>query len=251
MVEDPTVSTAWAVLTLLLAEQGIEWEKPAPMELAARFQPRRALVLGRIHHGGDWDVFPQATEQLSLALAGAVSVGLVQEDVFEGQVFDPSLTLVHLTGSRLEGFGAPARQALKAYLDRGGILLVDSAVGHKEFFEQAKKMLEGLFGQGALKPIPANDPLITGEFAGGIGNDLREVRYSPAAAARLGKPAGPPQLWAVRSDGQPVAVVSHLGITAPAGGDPPERYVGYVPEDARRIALNLLLYAYALQRQAN
>lgn len=250
LAENDAIATAWAVLTLCRARQELQSAQPAPTKVAQQVRPRLLLVIGRIHHAGDWNVFPRAEEQWSYALAGAVSVGLQRQDVFAGQDYNPAMTLVHLTGTRLEGFGAPARSALRAYLQRGGMVLIDPAGGGKLFFEQAKAMLEQAFGSEAVVPLPSDSPLLTGRFAGDVGSDVSRVRFTPTAAKRVGKPQGPPRLWGVRQGDRIVAVLSEFSLTAPSAGPVPEGCAGYAPDDAKRIALNVLLYTYAARQQA-
>lgn len=248
LAEDPCVATAWAVLSLCRVRQEFRTSSPAPARLAGTVEPRLRLVIGRVRHGGDWDVFPRTEEQWSEALASAFSVGLVRRDIFAGQDYHSAAVLVRLTGTRLEGFGAPAREALQTYLRRGGMVLIDSARGEEAFFEQARDLLERLFGPGSVTLLPADSPLLTGRFAGGVGNDVSRVRFVAGNSAAAGE--GPPALWAAREEtGRIVAILSRHSLAIPAEGEPPPS-AGYSPSDASRIALNILLYAHAARQQA-
>lgn len=253
LAEDDAVATAWAVLTLCRARQELQAAQPAPTKIAPTYTPRLLLVIGRVHHAGDWNTLEHTEEQWSEALAGAFSVGLKRQDVFAGQDYDPNVALVHLTGTRLEGFGAPARAALKAYLDRGGMVLIDSAAGGREFFDQTKDMLTQMYGPNSVAPLPPDDPLTTGRFAGDVGSDVSRAKFTPAAARDAGRAEGPPVLWAVKDQGRLVAILSRYSLAVPANGDPADvqkTFAGYDPADAKRLAVNVLLYTYAARQQA-
>ncbi|MBN1555845.1 MAG: DUF4159 domain-containing protein [Phycisphaerae bacterium] len=250
LAENDAIATAWAVLTLCRARQELLAAQPAPTRMAPEFRPRKLLILGRIHHAGDWDIFENTEDQWSDALAGALSVGLKRQDVFAGQDYNPAVALVHLTGTRLAGFGAPARAALKEYLQRGGMVLIDPARGGEEFFTQAKTMLEAMFGSQSLAPLAPDDPLITGRFAGDVGSDLTRVKFTPAAAKSAGRQEGPPVLWAVKEQGRLVAILSRYSLTPFPKNEFPNPPASYAPDDANRVALNVLLYTYAARQQA-
>jgi hypothetical protein len=250
LAEDDTVATAWAVLTLTRARQELQAAQPAPTKVAPVFTPRLLLVVGRIHHAGDWNIMEHTEQQWSNALAGAVSVGLKRRDVFAGQDYDPNVALVHLTGTQLAGFGAPARDALKAYLQRGGLVLIDPAMGGNEFFEQAETMLEQIYGMGSVVMLPPDSPIITGRFAGGVGTDVSNAKFTPAAARQAGREQGPPVLWAVKDKGRIVAILSRYSLAVPTADESSALLSGYHPADAKRLAANILLYTYAARQQA-
>ncbi len=249
LAEDTSVATAWAVLSLSRARQELQAAQPTPTKLAPVHRPKLLLVIGRIHHNGDWNALEHTEEEWSDALAGAVSVGLKRQDVFAGQDYDPNVALVHLTGTKLEGFGSPARSALRAYLDRGGVVLVNPATGGREFFEQTKDMLEQMYGPASFSLLSMDDPILTGRFAGDVGSDVSSARFTPAAAKHAGREQGP-VLWAVKDKGRIVAIVSRYSLGSPAAPDAPDLFAGYAPADAKRIATNILLYTYAARQQA-
>ncbi|MBN1942674.1 MAG: DUF4159 domain-containing protein [Phycisphaerae bacterium] len=249
LAEDDAVAAAWYVLTLCRARQELLAAQPEPTKIAPAFHPGMLLLVGRIHHAGDWNAQEHTEDRWSEALAAAVSVGLKRQDVFAGQDYNPGVAMVHLTGTRLEGFGAPARAALKTYLQRGGMVLIDPAAGGREFFDQARDMLVRMFGPGSITLLPPDDPLVTGRFAGDVGSNLSAVRLTPAAAQHAGRAQGPPILWVVKDQGRIVAVLSRYSLAVPSAEAPSDPPAGYDPADAQRIAINVLLYTYAARQQ--
>ncbi len=208
-------------------------------------QPLRHIQVGRLMHGGDWNTAPGATAALSRSLSRAISVGLQSRSVDAGESIPRELRLLWLTGSQFEAFRPSEMENLRSYLDAGGLLLLDAAYGDEAFYDRALAQLEQLYGAQAIKPLPADHPLLTGKFAGELGSNIMSVAYNVAARNVLGRRQGPPSLVGVWHDGRLVAVASRLALASPAEGSPPYDCVGYSVRDARRIVLNVVLYAEA------
>jgi hypothetical protein len=226
-----------------------KFSPPEPSLVAPK--PTRLITIGRLRPPGDTSRYPAAARRLSETLAEAISVGLKQRLIQPGGPIAADLPLVWMTGSHLRNFRGT--KPLSHYLETGGMLLADSADGRQKFIDQTVVMLEGIFGPGSVKPLPADHPLVTGRFADGLGSDITKVHFTPAAVkVNGGRKVGSPKLLAVRYNGRIVAVLSRFSITRPAAdsGRTPPDYVGYAPADARRIALNVLLYAIAARQGA-
>lgn len=213
-------------------------------------QPLRRIQIGRLMHGGDWNTAPGATLALSRDLTRAISVGLQSRSVDAGEAIAPELRLLWLTGSQYGTLRPGEIANLRSYLDGGGMLLVDAAYGDEAFYGRALAQLEQLYGAEAIRPLPADHPLLTGTFAGELGSNLTSVAYNPAARSVLGRRQGNPSLMGVWHDGRLVAVASRLALASPTEGSPPYDCVGYSVRDARRIVLNVVLYAEAARHAA-
>lgn len=244
-----TSTDAYALLgniAALAAEAGLENRKFDPMlQPAPDVAPPHVVTLARLVHAGDWQAGPHATSALSRTLSAAISVGVKGVNAKADQDIPAQAALLWLTGSTFEGLLPAHREKIRAYLDAGGLLLIDSAYGGEAFYAQALRELALLYGPDAVRPVPLDHPLLTGEFAGDLGNDITMVSFSEAARKKVGRSKGRPPLVGIERDGRLVAVASPLGLAAPVAGDPPYDYVGYVPDDARRVMLNVLLYAMA------
>jgi len=205
--------------------------------------PARTIKLARVKHGGDWDVCPQALGRLGDVLAEALSLGVTEAQAVDlSKPVDAPVSLLWLTGTRAPNMLASQRTHLKNYLAAGGMLFVDSAMGSKEFSEAAAAMLAEMFPAGSLQDLPADHPLVTGEFAGGMGGDLTQVRYTRAAAAET--PADKPvKLTAVTIDGRIAVVLSRYSVICPLLAQPTYGCKGLATPDAARLAANVVLYA--------
>ncbi|RKY23546.1 MAG: hypothetical protein DRP83_09075 [Planctomycetota bacterium] len=220
-----------------------------------KFKPDRFLVIGRLvgQGGGVADNFARACEKLSDALAGGVSIGAGYRSIVypaKNKAIPPDVSLVWLT-TRKPGDVARALSgdALDEYISRGGVVMIDSASGDWANFQAAKAWLGKKFGSDALGRLGPDSPLMTGQFAQGLGNDITSVGYNADLAAMLGASTGRPRLWVVYRSGRVAVVLSRFALAGPAAGAAGglEKIHGYKPIDARRIVINILIYANAGQ----
>lgn len=228
----------------------------APASAGGSLPPVKASIrVARLRHGGDWNVCAGAVSKLQGILARSLSLGLsLGPAVDPGDGVNEGLTLLWMTGTKPARLTPSQRAKLKVYLISGGTLLIDSAMGDKALFEDAKAMLEEMFGPGSVSELPADHELITGAFAGGMGCDLTRATYT--RAARTGNPMtgakgyepGPPPLLHVEIAGRVAVVLSPLSITGPLQGQPLYNCHGLSPQDAARLAVNLTLYAVTRKR---
>jgi hypothetical protein len=90
-------------------------------------------------------------------------------------------------------------EQLKVYLAQGGTLVVTACCGRKAFDDSFGPMIERMYGPGALVPVDADDPVITGRFLIGgatvetavtspMGSDLRRPRLRRSRGGRFVPP---------------------------------------------------------------
>ena len=198
------------------------------------------VALARVRHKGDWSTCPRMESRLSEVLARAVSVGIRETPPVDlSQDVPHHIPLLWMTGSQGPDLSAEQIQRLKKYLRAGGTLMIDPAVGKVEFFDAASKMLKDAFGPGSLKRLAAGHPLLSGNFADGMGSDVGKAAFTRAA----GKAQSVPELWHVDIDGRAAVVLSRYGLTCPVEGNPTFGQLGLATDDARRLAANVVLYA--------
>ncbi len=216
-------------------------------------QPKRAIArrripIARLRHAGDWNVCKGAMDRLSDVLAGSISVGLdVSPAVDASASIAPGIPVLWMTGTTPAGLTAGQKAKLKAYLTGGGTLMIDSAMGTEPLIADARAALEEMFGAGAVREMPADHPLLTGAFAGGLGSSLAKVRYTRAVGGDSGK-AGPPKLFLVEIAGRAAVILSPMSVVAPLQGQPVYNCKGLAGPDAARLAANVVLYAAAGKR---
>jgi hypothetical protein len=149
--------------------------------------------------------------------------------------------ILWLTGRQSATLSDEAAKAVQAYLDQGGFLVADAALGDTRF---ATSLAETAGRLGLkLRPLAADAPIVTGKFAGGAsGYDLSKVRFSiQLKVKRIGQ-AGPALQGIYRNDTL-VGVFSPYDLMFSQTGCPAFGNLGYEPDDARAIITNILLGA--------
>ena len=216
---------------------------------------KSSVRIARLRHAGDWDVCKGGMGKLADVLANSFNIGLkVAPAVDASAEIDPKISVLWMTGTTPAKLTAAQEAKLKAYLASGGTLLIDSAMGTRPMIDDARAALAKMFGPDAVKEMPADHPLITGAFAGGIGCDLTHADYTRAAktgnpmgGTEVAKP-GPPKLLYVEINGRAAVVVSPLSIVVPLSGQRIFNCRGLSEPDAARLAANVVLYALAKRR---
>ncbi len=143
----------------------------------------------------------------------------------------------------LEGSGtgrAAQRQALKAYLAKGGFLWAEAAGGAGAFDQSFRKLAADLGWE--LKDIDKTAPLVTGQFQAAAGYDLsKDVRFRHALKlARAGRASA--DLVGIYQDGKLVGVYSPLDVVFSSTPYEAGGCRGYEPEDAAAVAANIFLF---------
>src|SRR6266567_6118887 len=96
---------------------------------------RDQLVLGQIVHNGDWDPTPHGLPNLLKTIDQTTTLHVqfkrVPVDPEKGDIF--SFPVLYMTGQRAFKFTEATHERLREYLDNGGVLFVDCAVGNSEF----------------------------------------------------------------------------------------------------------------------
>jgi len=164
------------------------------------------------------------------------------------ELTDPSLfqyPIVFLNGRSAFQFTAAERQQLQAYLERGGTLFADAICGNAAFGESLRAEMRVLFPDRPLERIPVSHRLFSPR---GGGETIHEVsrRASPQAPGvdpRVGdRVTGEPQLEGIVIDGRLAVIFSPLDVSCALAGHESPDCLGYVREDAARIAINVLFY---------
>lgn len=204
--------------------------------------PRGAVRIARLVHEGGWNLLPHAEVRLAKLLSKTARIDVVarsrplrptDEAIYEYPV-------VFMTGVGPFEWTENDRAALRAYLKRGGFLLVNNGCGRRAFDRSFRENLAKLFPDSPLKPLPADHPIYTAQ----TGIDVGQVRYRPGLAKELGVQAtNRPPLEAVLLDGRACILYSPYDLACALSGVRPFGSRGYQEEGGRRLAMAMLLFA--------
>ncbi|MAT15863.1 MAG: hypothetical protein CMJ46_11415 [Planctomyces sp.] len=208
---------------------------------------RGLLQVARLKHSGSWDTAPLALHNLLVALNEAVGLTAKTDSV----VLAPSeealarYPIVYTHGRSAFQLSDAEISRLRRYLDNGGFLFADACCGNPVFDQSFREMVKQLYPDKELERIPANHPLFTAQ----VGHDLEQVRRrQPPAGREAGIDSsdvvvGEPFLEAINFNGRLTIIYSKYDISCALQKQSSISCAGYIPEDAVRIGVNVILYA--------
>jgi hypothetical protein len=220
----------------------------APQIDARRDQLERGqLAIGKLRHSGMCDVAPAALANILRAAARETGIRVndtpAQIDPTDDAIFDYHLLFMH--GRRSFAFDAPRRERLATFLERGGMLFVDSVCASAEFTAAFRTEIAAILPDKPLEQIPAADPIFTAAEYGGY--DIREVTLREPAGGdgplAVRQQQTTPQLEGIRIGDRWAVIFSPYDLSCALEKQNSLECAGYARDDAEKIALNVLLYS--------
>lgn len=202
--------------------------------------PPDALRIGQIQHDGDWQPRPYALPALLKELAERHGVVVYNRPV-PIRLTDPNLgnfSVLYLTGHYAFRLSDAERAALKGYLERGGFVWAEACCGRPAFDKALRQLVKELMPDAELKQLPADHDI----YSGKVGTRIEHVAYSPVVKAESPELTRP-VLLGLERDGHLVMVYSPYGLATGLDGLKTWGARSLAPDDARRLAVNIVLYA--------
>ena len=243
-----TYATDGAPLRAKLA--GREPEKSDRYKEPVKAGPKTALKIARVRYGGNWEAGANYGGFKPLAAQIKTKSGITLE------VTEPTAApfntggaaigelaadqIAYLAGSRDFTFKPEEKEALKAYLGKGGFLWVE-AVGGSTAFDQAFRKAAGEMGW-KLTLLPGTHPLRHGRMDPGLGYNLTtgiEFRKS-FRADRMGRQYA--EFIGLFEGDKMIGVYSPFDIVFSATGLEAFKCRGYKAEDAVAVGTNIAVY---------
>ncbi len=202
--------------------------------------PRGALRIGQIQHDGQWRPRPYAVPALLKDLADRFGVAVYNRPV-PVRLTDLNLgtfPVLYLTGHYTFSLSDAERAALKHFLQQGGFLWAHACCGREAFDKAVRELVTDMFPDARLEELPPDHDL----YGGKVGTRIEQVGYSPAVKAELPE-LDRPVLLGLERGGHLVMVYSPYGLADGLDGLRTFGARTVAPDDARRLAINILLYA--------
>jgi hypothetical protein len=216
----------------------------APAAPAAAGSAAQAAAAAAVTVAPDWNPEPGAWPRFANWLQWQTSYKLAAAAVPMEQLkpFDPArktdpanYRFAHLTGVAAVKWTPAQVAAVKAFVDAGGVLMVDVTGGANTFDQSAHELIDTAFGSGKLAPVPPEHPMLSASAQGMDDLTRRIVRQSA-------KGKGGTQLQMLTS-GKGAVVFSPLDITSGLLGTNTVSVVGYDHAYATKLMKNALLWA--------
>ena len=208
---------------------------------------RGLLQIAQIKHDGAWNAAPRALRNLLLALNDTVGLA-ASTKTHDLTLADPNVfqhPILYMHGRNRFAMNADERKQLKEYLSRGGFLFADACCGAKPFDRGFREFANSLYPDKKLERIPVDHEL----FSEKIGRDIRRLKRrtqeatDPNAGASMTVREAEPFLEGIEIDGRLAVVYSKYDISCALERQAAGNCEGYLPEDAVKLATNIVLYA--------
>lgn len=196
------------------------------------------IPIARLKYEGDWDPEPFAWEREARLFRRETSIGLAAKPVEIEKLSTDDAPIAHLTGTAAVSLTEGQTKALRAFVDAGGVLLIDPCGGSPAFAASIKTgLLATAFADKQLAPLPTTHPVIAGKGEGVTNIVKPQVR--PYVFKTLGQKFPPLQILEV---GKGALVMSELDLTSGLLGTTTLGIVGYDPAYAHAFVRNLILW---------
>ena len=202
----------------------------------------RQISINRLKYAGNWDSEPGAWPRMARLAAQQFSTGVNLEQEPINKLSAATTPLTTLTGTRSFKLAPADIDALRKYLNSGGMLFADAAGGHLTFSNGMTQLVKALYPNAVLENIPMTDPIVTGNFP--EGTSIAKVQYRKFYVSQLGIKTKP-ELLGVKKGNRWVIVFSPVDVTSGLLGTNTWGILGYAPESAQAIARNVMMYALA------
>ena len=214
---------------------------------ADRFE-RAKLYIAKLQHSGGSEVAPNALTNLlrfvSVKAGMRVSLDDRQLPPSDDRVFNYPLLFMH--GRHSFRFSGKERNQLRRYVERGGVLLVDSVCASEAFTAAFRKEMAAIFPTAPLSQIPPTHAMFTSQYGG---FDLSTVTLREPSRGNSDSPLTAntrqiaPRLEGVELEGRYGVIFSPYDLSCALEKHESLECKGYTREDAARIGLNAVLYA--------
>jgi hypothetical protein len=198
------------------------------------------VKVARVDYDGNWDPEPLAWTRYSNWLQRRTGTRIETQKVAvdDLKALDPAkVPIAHLTGTEKCAFLGPDAAAVKAYVEAGGVLLIDTCGGPGPFGESVDTLLGAAFAGATPQVLQSNHPLLQ---AGNPGTqDVTQLRLRPDTALRLGRSAGNLRFLAA---GKGHVLIAPLDITSGLLGTNTSGILGYDPAYAAALVKNLVFW---------
>lgn len=207
---------------------------------------RGLTEVAQLRHSGGWDTAPKAIGNLLEALNTEVGATMspVRRSVPIALEELKRFPIAYMHGRYGFKLSDQEMEALKTYLDRGGLLFADACCGSEQFDRSFRDVLRKLYPEQQLDIIPADSEL----FSDAIGHQLQEVTIRQMvqtrnAAMQMRQQKLPPLLEGIEVNGRYAVIYSKYDLSCALENQASLACDGYIEEDAMKIAMNIVLYA--------
>ena len=220
------------------ADVGQREGRPELFGAADKKIPSDELIFAQIKHNGQWNVHPGAASALLAKLRRHTSMRVNLNRVAVNLDTDDlcSFGFLYLTGLDDFSFSRKEIACLRNYMDMGGVLIINNGLGLSTFDHAVQIQIKKLFPDKTLKLLSPNHGIYSSIFP------LQYIKYTPALVKQRPELKNQPYILAIEQAGELKLIYSPYDFEAGWLGGYYPLMLGYRPESAEQLGMNLMLY---------
>ncbi len=199
---------------------------------------RDQLVVAQLMHGGDWDPTPHGLPNLLKFIDSnsTLNVQFKRQTISLDDLDVLKQPILYMTGLREFKLADKEIARLRDYLNAGGILFAEAAMGSEQFNASFNAMIEQVLPGSKLELLPPDHPIFSNVFK------MQTAHFTPLVAS-VEPHLQQPFIQAVIKDGVPVVIYSRVSLSNGWEQLPNPYAKAYDDEDALKLGTNILVYA--------
>lgn len=233
--------------------------------------PSETVSVARLTHAGDWWTAQRAMANLSGRLTERYGLGIDERPpVRAADARASDASALWLTGHLFASFTDKETQAVRAYVEEGGLLIASPCCGRPSstapidgrhlwkttpevktnetapataFDDAFLDWASEAFAPLTWEPILSTDPIMSGTVRSGLAPPLTGLAYRPRVEGLASPRIDRPVLFGLRHNDRWIVIYSPYDLSCSVRGNPCQECYGYVRHDAESIVGNLLLQA--------
>lgn len=208
------------------------------------WNPLARAQTGRDLYGADiyWNATPNDVNNLLRKMKSQTDANFQMEIRTLGQISEnPEQNPVLFRSGHYHFSYSPAeRQKLRQYMLNGGMIIYNTGLGSKPFYDSVVEELRQIFPEQALQKLAPDHPVFHSHY------DLDRVEYTRAVNAS-GFRGNEPWFDGIEVNCRLVALVSRWCLAVGWQGEVQEDWQAYKPDSAFKLGVNILTYASAMR----
>lgn len=206
--------------------------------------PQAPAQTGRDLYGADiyWNATPNDVNNLLRKMKAQTDANFQMEIRTLGQINEnpEQNPVLFRSGHYHFSYSAAERQKLRNYMLNGGMIIYNTGLGSKPFYDSVVEELRQIFPEQALQKLAPDHPIFHSHY------DLDRVEYTKAVNAS-GFRGNEPWFDGIEVNCRVVALVSRWCLAVGWQGDVQEDWQAYKPDSAFKLGVNILSYASAMR----